>query len=116
MSMSQERFAGLMRSFHDLELPPGVEPGRDIHHRIGRIRRRRAVYTMAAVLLLIVAVVLAAPRLHPEAVHPAPSVDLPASWTASDGVTYRRITTVDLDLEKESTTSVTVPVSGAPLA
>jgi len=116
MTMSEAEFADLMRGYRDVEPPTGLGAPNGVQRRITRIRRRRTTMIVSAVALILVAVWLSVPRFRGEASHPAQPIDLPSSWTAADGVTYRRLAVVDLDAARQQVTSVTVNLTGAPMA
>jgi hypothetical protein len=117
--ISQGTFVDLMHGLGDADAPPADSRLDAIHHRIRVVRVRRAVTAAAAVIAIVVAGIVVAsvrpaPVPMPTAPSPSPSpsslqADMPQSWTAADGVTYRLVKVVSLDTAHQGMTTLSVP-------
>ncbi|HEY1487336.1 MAG TPA: hypothetical protein VGF84_14620, partial [Micromonosporaceae bacterium] len=114
MTISQDTFVRHMHSFDDIDIPP-VEGRNDaIRRRIKRTRRRRAIVAGVAAIAVIAAGLAGVVTLQNRS--PRIPAAIPKSWTADDGVIYRRIGFATLDTGKRNSVTVTVPARTAPIA
>jgi hypothetical protein len=120
MTISEQTFAALMRDLGDADAPPPVDRSVAIARRAARIRRRRTMIAVGAVVAVVIATAGGAYAVNRPSPRPPVTslVDdgMPASFTESDGTTYQRLAALTLKTSTQSTTSVVLPASAGPVA